>query len=143
MEEKLLSANHLIGHLNAKRKEHWISTVESIDMKRSRRRAWSAINQLTGRKNVSPNPNSISPNAVTSYLLNNEKFKNPNRQFTTEVNRQLKEEWNSPSADRNLCKQFTDDEIIAAIKTLKAGKTPGADNLHPELFVCKIYLMSV
>ena len=33
VEEKLLSANRLIDPLNSKRKEQWISTVESIDMK--------------------------------------------------------------------------------------------------------------
>ena len=131
----MFSANRLIDHLNAKRKEQWISTVESIDTKRSSRRAWSAINKLTGRKNVSPNPNSISPNAVASCLLNNGKFKNLNRQFTREVNGQLKEEWNSPSADQNLCEQFMDDEIIAVIKSPKAGKAPGADNSHPEFFL--------
>ena len=113
----------------------WISTVECIDMKWSSQRAWSTINKLTGHKHISSNPNSISPNAVASCLLNNGKFKNPNRQFTREVNRQLKEEWNSPSANQNLCEQFTDDEIIAAIKLLKAGKAPGADNLHPEFFL--------
>ena len=82
VEEKLLSANRLTDHLNAKQKEQWISTVECINMKRSSRRAWSTINKLNGRKNVSPNLNSISPNAVASCLLNNGKFKNPNRQFT-------------------------------------------------------------
>ena len=87
-------------------------------MKRFSRRGWSTINKLTGCKNVSPNPNSITPNAVVSCLLNNGKFKNPNRQFTREVNRQLKEESDSPSADQNLYEQFTDDEIIATIKSL-------------------------
>ena len=135
VEEKLLSAKRLIDHLNTKRKEQWISTVESIDMKRSSWRAWSTIKKLTGRKTVSPNPNLISPNAVTSCLLNNGKFKSPNCQFTREVNRQLKEEWNAPSADQNLCEKFTDDEIIAAIKSLKAGIALGADNLHPEFFL--------
>ena len=104
-------------------------------MKRSSRRAWKTINKLTGRKNVSPNPNSISPNAVASCLLNNGKFKNPNRQFTREVNHQLKEAWNSPSEDQNLCNDFTLEEIVTAIKTLKAGKAPGVDNLHPEFFL--------
>ena len=127
MEEKLLSANRLIHHLNANRKEQWISTVESIDMKRSSRRAWSTIYKLTGHKNVSSNPNSNG-----NF---NGKFKNPNHQFTREVNRQLKEEWNSPSADQDLCEQFTDDGIIAAIKSIKAGKAPGADNLYPEFYL--------
>ena len=104
-------------------------------MKWSSWRVWSTINKLTGCKNVSPNPNSINPNTFTSCLLNNGKFKKPNRQFTREVNRQLKEEWKSPSTNQNLCEQFTDDQIIAAIKSLKAGKVWGADNLHPEFFL--------
>ena len=82
-----------------------------------------------------PNPNSISSNAVASCLLNNGKFKNLNRQFTREVNHQLKEAWNSPSADQNLCNDFTLEEIVTAIKTLKDGKAPGVDNLHPEFFL--------
>ena len=93
-------------------------------MKRSSRREWASINKLTGHKNVFPIPSSISPNAVASCLLNSGKFKNQNRQFMREINRQLKEEWSSPSADQNLCEQFTDDEIIAAIESLKDGKAP-------------------
>jgi len=46
---------------------------------------------LTGRKHVSPNPNTMSPNAVASCLLSNGKFKVPNKPLTREVNRQLKE----------------------------------------------------
>ena len=134
-EEKLLSSNHLINHLNSRRKEEWISTVENLDMVRSSRKAWRTINQLIGRKNVSPNPNSISPNAVASCLLNNGKFKNSDKQFTREVNRQLKEAWNALSADQNSCSDFTLEEIVLAIKSLKAGQAPGVDNLHPEFFL--------
>ena len=135
VEGKVVVTNRLIDHLNAKWKEQWISTVERINMKWSSWKAWSTINKLTVCKNVSLNPNSISPNAVASCLRNNGKLKNPNEQFTRQVNWQLKEEWNSPSADQDLCEQFTDDEIIAAIKSLKAGKALGADNLHLEFFL--------
>ena len=44
-------------------------------------------------------------------------------------------EWNSPSADQGLCNNFSTDKVMAAIKTLKAGKASGSDNLHPELFL--------
>jgi len=52
---------------------------------------------LTGRKHVSPNPNTMSPNAVASCLLSNGKFKVPKKPFMREVNQQLKEVWNPPS----------------------------------------------
>ena len=44
-------------------------------------------------------------------------------------------EWNSPFADQNLCYNFSTDEVMAAIKTLKAGKAPGLDNLYPEFLL--------
>ena len=135
LEEKQLSSNRLIEHLNSKRKQQWVATVENVDMKHSSRKAWSTLNKLTGRTHISPNPNSISPNAVASCLLSNGKFKDPNKPFTREVNRQLKEAWNAPSTDQNMCNDFTSKEIDTAIKTLKAGKAPGVDNLHPEFFL--------
>jgi len=135
LEEKTSLSNQLIDHLDAKRRQHWITTVENVDMKSSSRRAWSTLNKLTGRKNVSPNPNSMNPNSVASCLLSNGKFKNPNKEFTRDINRQLKEAWCSPSVDQNLCSEFSADEMFSAIKTLKAGKAPGVDNLHPEFFL--------
>ena len=44
-------------------------------------------------------------------------------------------EWNSPSTDQDLCNDFSTKEVMAAIKTLKAGKAPSPDNLHPEFFL--------
>ena len=134
-EERQETANKLLDHLSVRRKEVWLSTVESIDMKHSSRKAWAIINKLTGRKNVSPNPHSVSANSVASCLLKNGKFDKPNRDFTRKVNRQLKIAWNAPSTDQNLCSDFSINEIATAIKTLKAGKAPGPDNLHPEFFL--------
>ena len=50
------------------------------------------------------------------------------------VNLKLKEAWNFPSADQDLCNEFTIEEIMSAIKTLKSGKAPGPDNLHQKFF---------
>lgn len=71
-------------------------------MKHSSRKAWAIINKLTGRKNISLNPHCMNPNAVSSCVMQNAKFKQPNREFTRNVIRQLKIEWNSPSADQDL-----------------------------------------
>ena len=104
-------------------------------MKHSSRKAWSTINKLSGKKNSSPNPNTISPNAIASCLLKNGKFQHLNKEFTRKVNRELKTEWNSPSVDQDLCGDFTADELYSAMRTLKAGKAPGPDNLHPEFIM--------
>ena len=77
----------------------------------------------------------MNPNAVALCLMKNGKFKQPNREFTRHLNHQLKTEWNSLPADQDLCNNFATTEVMAAIKTLKAGKAPGPDNLHPEFFL--------
>ena len=55
--------------------------------------------------------------------------------MTRNVNRQLKMEWNSPFTDQDLSNDFSTNEVMAIIKTLKVGKAPGPDNFHPEFFL--------
>jgi len=64
--------------------------------------------------------------------VSTEKRKNFNNLI---VNQQLKTAWNSPSIDQGLYSYFSNDEIIVAFKTLKSGKAPRPDNLHPEFFL--------
>ena len=90
--DKQEAANKLLEHLNSKRKAEWKETVENIDMKNSSRKAWATINKLAGRRNISPNPHSTNLNAVASCLMQSSKFKQTNRQFTRNVNLQLKME---------------------------------------------------
>jgi len=72
---------------------------------------------------------------VASVLLKNGKFNNPDKNFTRHVNPELKDAWNAPSADQNLCSDFTIEELISAISSLKPSKAPGPNNLHPEFFL--------
>ena len=67
--------------------------------------------------------------------MQNGKFKQPNRELRRNVNRQLKMEWNSPFTDQDLSNDFSTNEVMAIIKTLKVGKAPGPDNFHPEFFL--------
>ena len=53
--------------------------------------------------------------------MQNGKFKQPNREFTLNINRQLKMEWKTPSADEDLFNVFSPNEVMAAIKKLKSG----------------------
>ena len=106
-------------------------------MKHSSRRAWSTLNKLTGRKHTSQPATNNTPtaNAVAKRLVDNGKFANYDKTFTREVNSQVKRAWNSHSADANLCSDFTHEEMTTALKTLKSGKAPGLDKLHPEFFM--------
>ena len=54
----------------------------------------------------------MNPNAVASCLIKNGKFKQPNQEFTRNINCQLKMEWNLPSADQDLCNYFSTKEVM-------------------------------
>ena len=102
LDEKRNTAKKLLDHIKNNRRSKWTSTVEEIDMKHSSSKAWSTINKFSGKNNKSPNPYSISPNAVPSCLLKNGKFHQANKEFTRSVNRELKADWNSPLVDQDL-----------------------------------------
>ena len=84
---------------------------------------------------ISTTPNSVSANSIASCLLSNGKYTNPNKLFTYSVNQKLKEAWNAPSVDQDLTSEFTIEELVAAMKTIKPGKSPGPDNIHPEFIL--------
>ena len=56
-------------------------------------------------------------------------FKNPN------VECNLDQFFNENLYTENLDKDFTIDEVLKAISSLKRGKSPGMDNLVPEIFI--------
>ena len=91
-------------------------------MKHSSRKAWPTLNKLTGWKKISTMPNSVSANSIASCLLSNGKYTNPNKLFTYSINQKLKEAWNAPFVDQDLTSEFTIEELVAAMKTLKSGK---------------------
>ena len=128
------TANKLLEHLSSRCKAEWTETMENIDTKHRSRKAWATINKLTGRKHILSNSDSMNLNAVASCLIKNCKSKQPNREFKRNVNLQLKMEWNSLSADQDLCKDFLTNKVMVAVKTLKFGKASGSDNLNPEFF---------
>ena len=58
-----------------------------------------------------------------------------NREFTREVNKELKEKLQGASVDFDLCSDFTVDEMQQALRSLKSGKSPGPDSIHPEFMM--------
>lgn len=73
----------------------------------------------------------MNPNVVTLCLMENGIFKREFQEFTKSAGCQLKMERNSPSADQDLCNECSTNDVMAAVKTLKASKVPGPDILHP------------
>ena len=98
------------------------------------RKAWSALNKLTGRKRTSRPATKSTPsaNVEAKRLVDNGKFANYDKILTREAKSQRKETWNSHSVAAILCSNLIQTEIISALKTLKVGRSPGLDKLHPE-----------
>ena len=85
-------------------------------------------------KKISTTPNPVSANSIASRLLSKGKYTNPNKLFTYSVSQKLKEAWNAPSVDQDLTSKFMIEELVTAM-TLKPGKSPGPDNIHPEFIL--------
>ena len=110
--------------------------MESINFTHSSREVWSTINRITGRKKSSTKQaNAPRASEVATAFVNNGKFKNHDKAFTRKVQERLREQRQKPSVDNQLCQAFTPAEMTTALKTLKAGKAPGPDDIHPEYII--------
>ena len=69
-----LAATALLAKLDRKRRDLWSEAVESIDFSQSSRKAWSILNNLTGRSRHSPCHCPVSFDAIVSQLVRNGKY---------------------------------------------------------------------
>lgn len=131
-EELHERTERLMTHLNSRRQKRWIETVESIDFTHSSRKAWDTINRLTGRASRTCSKCPVTPNAIASQLVANGRYANPDRSFKRCLAKNVAELWKTDTESHDLTGDFTDSEMTNAIKSLKAGKSPGLDRIHPE-----------
>ena len=108
--------------------------MESVDFTHSSRKAWQTIQNMTGRSTThSRCP--VTANAIASQLLNNGRFPDAYRDFARWTSSEVTSLSRAATADANLSSDFTVEELEAAIKTLKSGKAPGRDNIHPGFVI--------
>ena len=69
-----LAPTILLAKLDRKRRDRWSEVVRSIDFSHSSRKAWSILNNLTGRSRHSPLHCAVSADAIASQLVRNEKY---------------------------------------------------------------------
>ena len=63
------AASALLSRLDRKRRDRWSDAVQTIDFSHSSRKAWSILNNLTGRSRRSPRHCAVSANAIASVLV--------------------------------------------------------------------------
>ena len=67
-------ATALLLRLDKKCKDWWSEAVQTIDFLHSSRKAWSTLNNLTGRSRHSPRHCAVSANAIASQLIGNGRY---------------------------------------------------------------------
>ena len=78
-DELSLAATALLATLDRKRRNRWSKAVRSIDFSHSSRKAWSILNNLTGRSRHSPRHCPVSADAIASQLVRNGKYETVDR----------------------------------------------------------------
>ena len=100
------------------------------------RKAWSILNNLTGRSRHSPRHCPVSADAIASQLVRNGKYEAVDRKSSRLVFQEVSDLWRATTPDAvNISDNFSQREFAAALQHLKPGKAPGPDSICPELIL--------
>ena len=117
-------------------RDQWSEAVRSIDFSHFSRKAWSILNNLTGRSRHSPRHCPISANAIASQLVRNGKYEAVDRKSSRIVFQEVSDLWKATIPDPvNISDNFSQREFLAALQHLIPGKAPGPDSICSELIL--------
>ena len=123
----------LLLRLDKKHRDRWSEAVQPIDFSHSSK-AWSILNNLTGRLRCSPRHCTVSANAIASQLIRNGRYESIDRESSRLISQEVSDLWRAtPTSPVNISEGFTSQEFAAALKHLKPGKAIGPDFIFPEL----------
>ena len=99
-------------------------------------KAWSILNNLTGRSQHSPRHCLVSANAIASQLVRNGKYEAVGHKSFRLVLQEVSDLWRATTPDAvNIFDNFSQREFAAALQHLKPGKAPEPDSICPELIL--------
>jgi len=108
----------------------------SIDFSHSSRRAWRTINKLTSRSRRSSRLCPVTANSIASQLVKNGAHRTGGREPTRLVNKQMSDLWKIPTPEgHSISEPFRPEELVADLRRLKPGKSPGLDSIFPEFIL--------
>ena len=135
-DDSSLAATALLAKLDRKRRDRWSEAVRSIDFSHSSRKAWSILNNLTGRSRHSPRQCSVSADAIASQLVRNGRYEVFDRKSSRLISQKVSDVWRATTPDPvNISDNFSQREFAAALQHLKPVKAPGPDSICPELIL--------
>ena len=131
-----LAATVLLSKLDRKRRDRWSEAIWSIDFSHFSRKAWSILNNLTGKSRHSPRHCPVSADAIASQLVRNGKHEAVDHKSSRLVSQEVSDLWRATTPDPvNISDNFSQREFAAALQHLKPGKAPGPDSICPELIL--------
>ena len=130
------AATALITWLDKKSRDRWSEAIRNIDFSHSNRKAWSTINNLTGRSRHSPRNCPVSANPIAVQLVRNGEYEGVDRESSRLISQEVSDRWRAliPSPV-NLSGDFLFRELAAALQHVKPGKAPSPDSICPELII--------
>ena len=100
------------------------------------RKAWSILNNLTGRSRHFPRHCPVSADAIASQLVRNGKYEAVDRKSSRLVSQEVSDLWRATTPDAvNISDNFSQREFAVALQHLKPGEAPGPDSICPELIL--------
>ena len=110
------AATALLAKLDRKQRDQWSEAVRSIDFSHSSRKAWSILNNLTGRSQHSPHHCPVSADAIASQLVRNGKYEDVDRKSSRLVCKEVSDLWRATTPDAvNISDNFSQREFAAAL----------------------------
>ena len=117
-------------------RNRWSEAVRSIDFSYFSRKAWSILNNLTGRSRHSPRHCPVLADAIASQLVKNGKYEAVERKPSRPVSQEVSDFWRATTLDPvNISDTFSQREFAAALQHLKPGKALGPDSICLELIL--------
>ena len=98
-DDSSLAATSLLAKLDRKRRDRWSEAVRSTDFSHSSRKAWSILNNLTGRSQHSPRHCTVSANAIASQLVRNGKYEAVDHKSSRLVFQEVSDLWRATTPD--------------------------------------------
>ena len=131
-----MAATALLAKLDRKPRDQWSEAVQSIDFSHSSRKAWSILNNLTGRSRHSPRYCPVSANVIASQLVRNGKYEAVDCKSFRLISQEVSDLWRATTPNAvNISDNFSQREFAAALQHLKPGKAPGPNSICPELIL--------
>ena len=112
-DDSSLAATALLAKLDRERRDRWSEAVRSIDFSHSSRKAWSILNNLTGRSRHSPRHCPVSADAIASQLVTNGRYEAVDHKSSRLVYQEVLDLWRATTPDPvNISDTFSQKENL-------------------------------